>query len=640
MSFASFLKKWLRNNPRPQSKFRPRLESLEERWCPTSSGIDGYDLAGLGNSAATAVNLGTASPSKGLSFSQSNLSIDVAEDLDYYKFKFTGVPAADDSIDVGFLHANGDIDIRLYLLGDDGAISQVATSLSVDDNESISLQGLTAGTYVLRVYGTNDATNDYSLAIDLDPTGIVPPPTDSFPTLNPTGVNGQINRLRPTLSWTASLNALVYQVWINDLTTGESNLYTNNLTLATSWSPPSDLVSGHTYRWWVRGIEFGGLAHAWSLHQDFTVSTVQIAPINGPIHDLHPNIAWTGVVGAESYKVWVNNVTTGQNDVFASGFAGFIGQDGWKLIGNSFILTPGQTYTIWARALNADGEGEWSAGQTFTVGAINFAQPVTAISELIPSIPFTPVAGVTNSVFWLDDLTSGQKNLFPNGQLTGDKWSPPAQLTIGHTYRLWGQALYPSNNGVGWWGPSIDFTINTSIYGIKPATTLRPTLSWTALPGVANYEVWVTLAGNPVNLTPGFVTANKSWTPTLDLISGHTYNIWVRAQGGVWSAKQTFQIAKVTEIKATKIGNQYEIAWTPLSLVSNYELWIADLTTGASNILPGVMVNQPGVVGSYSAKYTLAANLTNGHTYRVWIKARNSFTLGQWSDPFDFTATV
>jgi hypothetical protein len=573
-----------------------------------------------------------------LLFVQSNLSIDTAGDVDLYKFTFTGTPAADDSIDVNFTHASGDVDLRLYELNADGTLSQVDTSLSADDNESISLQGLAAGAYVFRIYCTSDSTNDYSLAIDLQPTGAAAGATNPFPTLNPTGVNGQTNRLRPTLSWTPAVNALAYQVWVNDVTAGKSNIYPTTL-FTTSWQPPSDLISGHTYRWWVRGLEFGGQAHAWSLPQDFTVSKVQIAPINGPIYDLHPNIAWTGVIGADSYTVHVNNLTTGKNNIFAAGFAGFIGQDGWQLITNNYILSPGNTYKIWAKAKNSDGAGDWSAPLTFTIGNITFAKPLTAVSELTPSIPFTSVGGVTQMTYRLDDLTTGQNNLFPNAALTGEKWSPSGPLTIGHTYRLSGRALHPSNNGVGWSGPSITFTVNTSIYEIVPAKTLRPTLSWTALSGVASYEVRVSDVANGVNLTPGVISNNLSWTPDFDLISGHSYNISVRAPGGTWSAPRKFDIALVTEIKSEKSAGAYSILWTPLNLVTSYELWINDLTTGAKNLFPGATVNQPGSVSQYSAKYTLPASFTNGHKYRVFIKAENSLGLGKFSQAFDFTAT-
>lgn len=629
-----------RQKPLARFTFRPVVEALEERWCPASSGIDGYDLAGLGNSPATAVNLGTASSSHSLIFSQSNLSIDTSGDQDYYQFKFTGTPGATDKIVANFVHANGDLDMRLYKLNADGTISQVDTSLSVDDNESINLTGKDAGTYVLRVYGSSDATNDYSLTVNLNPTGGAGA-SGSIPTLDPTGTNGKVSRLRPTLSWSAAVGALAYQVWVDDLTAGKSNIFSSALTQSTSWTPPSDLISGHTYRWWVRGLEFGGIAHGWSYYQDFTVSTVQIAPMNGTLYDIHPNIAWTGVTGASTYKVWVDNLTTNQTNIFANGFAGFIGSDGWKLIGNSFYLTPGHTYKIWAQALNASGEGEWSAPFSFTIGLINFTKPVTAFSELKPSIPFMSVAGVPGSVAWVDDLTTGQKNIFPDQPLTGNVWTPPSDLTIGHTYRIWGKSLNLANDGNGWWGPNIDFTINTSIYAIPTAQTLRPTLSWTKLPGVSNYEVWVSLAGvSNLNLVPNFVTSSLSWTPTLDLISGKSYDIWVRAQGGTWSAAQRFEIAKVTQIQANKVGNAYELAWTPLNLVTDYELWIDDMTTKASNILPGLAVNQPGMVGNFSAKYTLPTSFTNGHMYRVWIKARNSFGLGDWSNYYDFTATV
>ena len=51
------------------------------------------------------------------------------------------------AINLNFAHAQGDIDLFLYTV--DGI--QIASSLSTDDNESISLEGIQAGRYFIQV---------------------------------------------------------------------------------------------------------------------------------------------------------------------------------------------------------------------------------------------------------------------------------------------------------------------------------------------------------------------------------------------------------------------------------------------------------------------------------------------------------
>src|SRR5262249_17071841 len=145
-------------------------------------------------------------------------------------------------------------------------------------------------------------------------------------------------------------------------------------------------------------------------------------------------------------------------------------------------------------------------------------------ADLKPTIPVSTLANSPSALIQLNDLTTGQTDLFPNQPLTGNSWTPPSNLTLGHTYRIWAKAFAPPlANTTGWWGPGMDFTINTSINPIDPATTLRPSLSWVSLAGVAKYEVWVQDAANAVNLTPGQIVSTNSWGASFDLISGHTY---------------------------------------------------------------------------------------------------------------------
>ena len=638
MSMQTFVKRWFGASNKPRPKFRPKFDALEERACPAVL-VDVYDQIPLGNSPTSAVNLGTASQSQSLSFAQSGLTIDGPNDEDFFKFKIAGTPGAGDQINIYFTHADGDLDMRLFSLAADGSTNQVDFSLSTDDNESISLAGKAAGDYVLRVNGHQDSVNNYTLTVFSNPTGAVTP-TNSFPTLNDVSNSGIIDNLRPQLSWTPAAGALAYQIWIDDLTTGASNIIPNALSLPTSFAPEVDLVSGHTYRFWVRGLPFGGPPNAWSFAKDFTVSTVQITPINGEIHDLKPYIAWTGVTGAKTYKVWVNNLTTGQTNIFPTSFGS---ADGWQ--GPFTPLAPGHQYKIWVQALNEKGEGVWSPGTIFQVGTISFAKPLTAVPTTTPSLPFTPITDSHKAIIQLDNLTTGQTNLFPNQELTGQAWSPPSALTVGHSYRIWAKVFATQadfNAGVGTWGQGTDFTINTTISPLTgPATTLRPTLFWSKIPGVASYDVYLSDQANGVNLVPGFMTPNGSFTPNFDLISGHTYDMWVRPQGTTWSAKMTFKVDKVTEIKLNKDGaNNRRISWTPLSAVTNYELWVDDLTSGVSNLFPGLSINQPNVVTNLSAHWILPASMDITHTYRIWIKARNAGGLGEWSTPYDFTPNM
>ena len=82
-------------------------------------------------------------------------------DADWYRFNLPREGKAGDEISIDFLHADGDVDMALY----DADGNWVDGSGSVDDGETIFLDGLAAGDYYLDVYGYAGASNDYSLSI-------------------------------------------------------------------------------------------------------------------------------------------------------------------------------------------------------------------------------------------------------------------------------------------------------------------------------------------------------------------------------------------------------------------------------------------------------------------------------------------
>jgi hypothetical protein len=95
--------------------------------------------------------------------SENMLSIHNAADEDWYSFTTLATGNSTNFVGIDFSHASGDLDLELY----NQAGEKIGNSSSTSNEETISLQGLAAGTYYARVLGFNGATNaNYYLFID------------------------------------------------------------------------------------------------------------------------------------------------------------------------------------------------------------------------------------------------------------------------------------------------------------------------------------------------------------------------------------------------------------------------------------------------------------------------------------------
>ena len=111
---------------------------------------DGYDNLTL----ATAAML----PEAG-----TKLTIDSADDVDWFQFTLDTVGRKSSYIGIEFKQWAGDLD--LYLYGANGI--QLDYAKSVTDNERISLKGLSAGDYYVKVEGYEGNVNEYKLVYSL-----------------------------------------------------------------------------------------------------------------------------------------------------------------------------------------------------------------------------------------------------------------------------------------------------------------------------------------------------------------------------------------------------------------------------------------------------------------------------------------
>jgi len=88
-------------------------------------------------------------------------NVDGSDNEDYFRFELAARGNTSDYVEIQFSQADGNLDMKLY----PPVPFNLVTARSVSNNERISLAGLPAGEYVLRVYGRSNATALYNLKI-------------------------------------------------------------------------------------------------------------------------------------------------------------------------------------------------------------------------------------------------------------------------------------------------------------------------------------------------------------------------------------------------------------------------------------------------------------------------------------------
>ncbi len=87
------------------------------------------------------------------------LNIHEVGDVDYYQFKLSNMGLRGDGVSIGFENSVGDLDLRLI----DAKGNVVAESAGTGNVETISFNGVAAGTYYLEVKAAYNAVNEYTM---------------------------------------------------------------------------------------------------------------------------------------------------------------------------------------------------------------------------------------------------------------------------------------------------------------------------------------------------------------------------------------------------------------------------------------------------------------------------------------------
>lgn len=269
--------------------------------------------------------------------------------------------------------------------------------------------------------------------------------------------------LWPTFHWSAVPGADHYDIWVNDLTTGQMAVIRDQSVSTNSYTPQTPLQNGHSYIWTVRAAASPtAVPGDWATHAVFSLNVSSglgtqrpklITPIDGTL-SLRPTFVWTSVLNAARYDLWVNDLTTGQNAIVRK--TDVIGTAHQPLVdlpaGHEFIWT--------VRAIGVDNmSGEWAAHQTFAtieLGTPQLLEPLGVTPSSTPLFRWSAVNGADHYEIWVNDLSTGQNGIIRQSTILGT--SAAFALQSGHNY-LWTVRAISLTGGLSAWASHQSFTI-------------------------------------------------------------------------------------------------------------------------------------------------------------------------------------
>ena len=312
-------------------------------------------------------------------------------------------------------------------------------------------------------------------------------PTITFPAANAVIADSKF----PTITWTAVTDAAKYELWVNNLTTGQIRVINRTGTAAlntTSYVSTEGLGSG-TYRIWVRGKNNSGEFGLWSAPVTHTVLAPPVItePTSGGTFDRTPTFSWTAIAGATNYDVWVGNVKTNAI-VFRNKF----------VTKTSFTATSDMAngeYRVWVRAQSGNSFSAWSLAKTFSVGLPPKITSATAVGpqNAAPKITWTSISETETYELWVNNAAGVRVIYFTS--LTNTTFTSATNLQSG-TYRIWVRAVSKMGETTGWSSP-VDLTIASSEFS-QPSPQTAQTI---VLASLIFDNGQLTPDGSPVELS-------------------------------------------------------------------------------------------------------------------------------------------
>ena len=432
-------------------------------------------------------------------------------------------------------------------------------------------------------------------------------------------------------SWTAVSGVINYTLWIGTTAGAKDALYystshASNPAGITSTS--ASLQPGTTYYATLWTLTSAGSTPSTSTFQTSATSYLT-APVNGAtVSPQNIQFSWTAVPGVINYTLWIGT-TAGAMDALYYSTGDTSNPTG--ITSTSAALQPGTTYyaTLWTLT----SAGSTTSTSTFHTSATScLTAPLSGATVSPQNIQFswTAVPGVIKYTLWIGTTPKAKDALY----YTTSHASNPAGVTSTATSLLPGVTYYATL----WTLTSAGSTISTSTFQTSATSYLTAPVngatvspqniqfSWTAVPGVINYTLWIgTTAGamDALNYSTGNTSNPTGITSTsATLQSGTTYyaTLWTLTSAGSTSSTSTFQTAATSYLTAPVNGatvspQNIQFSWTAVPGVINYTLWI-----GTTPKAKDALYYTTGNTSNPSGITSTSASLQPGTTYyaTVW----------------------
>jgi fibronectin type 3 domain-containing protein len=433
-----------------------------------------------------------------------------------------------------------------------------------------------------------------------------------------------------TLAWNDAQNAEYYEVFYG---TTPDVREISPVKATNTYLTVKHLANGAEYYAWVRaanGAGTGALAGPVrvtpreAVHAPDAPQAPRARALSGMVA-----LDWLPVEGAVSYTVWQG---TSDNSAEAQKRAENLDALAWT----AESLINGTTYYFWISANNAAGEGGLSAVTAATPSEATEppaapAAPVLTAGSGQLTASWQSVAGTEHYEIWI----ATENNSSVAQKYGGDVRETSAVITAlanGTRYYVWLKAknikgtsgLSPASNAVP---TAFDSAPSAPASPVITLGSSSVSLSWQAVAGALSYEVWygTTSESSSAQKYGSDISSSLSATIT-GLHNGTLYYVWLKAKNNIGASG----------FSASAQAKPIAAASTPVLVAGNVQLsvtWTAVASADSYDIFCGTGTNPPASPAHTAVADTSATltGLTNGTTYSVWVRGRNSTGTGALS---------
>ena len=228
----------------------------------------------------------------------------------------------------------------------------------------------------------------------------------------------------PVFQWAEISGAAAYDIWINNLSSGETQVIRKQDIQGSSFVPESRLPLGR-YHVWVRATDAAGVSSPWSVG---VVTHVNTPPsMNGPdaitLLD-RPQFTWTPVDGATRYELYVARISEHIAVMHET-----------QINGLSFTPDtplPFGTYQVWTRAFGPRSFlGSYSEPFLLQIGRAPVITGVAESHDQTWTVFWTSVGGAARYDIWVSAASSD------GGPFTGIYFRDENVLTAAWQFSSW-----------------------------------------------------------------------------------------------------------------------------------------------------------------------------------------------------------